>query len=175
MWRDVLEERRRQIAAAASGWRWPDIESVHMTLRFLGTVDAAVDEVARRRWAQAVRGTGSFELRLSAPGVFPPRGRPRILWAGVDADAALSELAAALERAARDLGFEPELREFRPHLTIARARKGCRASVPDLGGEFCAPSFEATEVILFRSVLHPDGARYTALERYPLDPAAAGS
>ncbi len=85
------------------------------------------------------------------------------------------DLADSLERVARDLGFAPETREFRPHLTLARARRGERAKLPErLSAPLVAPPFPVSEVILFQSVLHPGGARYTALERYRLDTAGSG-
>ena len=122
-----------------------------------------------------VRGHGPFELELGLLGCFPERGRPRILWAGVESDPALTALAASLEHTARGLGLEPETREFHPHLTLARRRRGERATLPEgLTAPLAAVSFAVSEVILFQSVLHPGGARYTALERYRLDVAASG-
>lgn len=157
-----------------TGWRWANVDSIHLTLRFLGAVEAGVDDVARRTWAEAVRGHGPFKLRLGSLGFFPERGRPRILWVGVESDRRLTALAASLERAARGLGFESETREFHPHLLLARARRGERATLPE---GFAAPleaeSFVVSEVILFRSVLHLGGARYTALECYRLNVAAS--
>ncbi len=173
-WREVLAERRRLLSARASGWRWANIDSIHLTLRFLGAVEAGIDDVARRAWPKVVRGYGPFELELGSLGCFPERGRPRILWAGVESDPALTALAASLERVARGLGFEPESREFHPHLTLARARRGERATLPEGLAAPLASSFVVSEVILFQSVLHSGGPRYTALERYRLDVAASG-
>jgi len=81
----------------------------------------------------------------------------------------LVALASSLENAARSLGFAHETREFRPHLTLARARRGERARLPDeMSAALEAPPFAVSELILFQSVLHSGAARYTALERYRL-------
>ena len=158
-----------------SGWRWPHIDTIHLTLRFLGTVDAGIDDVARGAWAEAVRGHPRFELRLGPLGCFPERGRPRILWAGIESDSALTALASSLECASRRLGFESDTRVFHAHLTLARARRGERATLPEsLAAPLAAPPLVVSEVILFQSVLHPGGPRYTALERYRLNVAASG-
>lgn len=158
-----------------SGWRWPSTDSIHLTLRFLGAVDAGVDDIARRSWAEAVHGHGPFELRLGSLERFPARGQPRILWAGVESDPTLTVLVCSLERATRRLGFAPETREFRPHLTLARARRGERTTLPEgLPAPLMAPPFAVSEVILFQSVLRPGGARYTALECYRLDASGSG-
>ena len=151
------------------------MDSIHLTLRFLGAVDAGIDVAARRGWAEAIRGHGPFDLKLESIGCFPERGRPRILWAGLEPDPALTALVDSLERTARRLGFEPETREFRPHLTLARARRGEPSKLPKGSSTpLAAPPFAVSEVILFQSVLHPSGARYTALERYCLDAAGSG-
>ena len=115
-----------------------------------------------------------FELRLDLPGRFPERGRPRILWAGIQPSPSLDTLAAALESAARESGFAPETREFRPHLTLARAKRGPPPTLPDdLAEPLRAPAFAVSEVILFESVLDRSGARYTALARFGLDAAVS--
>jgi len=165
----LFETCRSELSKKVSGWRWLRGDAIHLTLRFLGGIDPRIDDEARRRWAETVRGFAPFELRLGSLGGFPERGRPRILWAGIDADPVLIALGTALERSARSLGFEPETRLFRPHLTLARARRGERATLlEDMPIELAAPPFSVTEVILFQSVLDPGGARYTALERYRL-------
>lgn len=151
------------------GWRWLNSDSIHLTLRFLGTVEQHVDEQARSHWARAVAEHAPFDLRFGSLGRFPERGRPRILWAGVEPDPGLRALVSDLEDAARGLGFESESREFRPHLTLARAPRGARVTLPeDWPSRPSAAVFSVSEVILFQSVLHPAGARYTALERYRL-------
>jgi len=78
---------------------------------------------------------------------------------------AAAALGAAL--VAADL-HEAEPRPFRPHVTVARVRRGARAP----SGRFPdppRPELTTTEVVLYRSELSPGGARYTALRRVPLD------
>jgi 2'-5' RNA ligase len=67
---------------------------LHLTLHFLGDVEdtacvglpEALAEVTHDAFSIAIRGTG----------MFPPRGRPSVLWAGVAESAALAELHAAI-------------------------------------------------------------------------------
>ncbi|NIM01274.1 MAG: RNA 2',3'-cyclic phosphodiesterase [Acidobacteria bacterium] len=168
-WREALDAYRARLEGRLAGWRWSRADSIHLTLRFLGEVDADTDNGARRQWKEAVWAHKPFELRPGPPGWFPPRGRPRVLWASVDASRELDRLAESLEQAARRAGFEPETRAFRPHLTLARARRNERAGVPGAGEPpLAAPAVTVSEVVLYQSVLHPAGARYTALERYRL-------
>jgi 2'-5' RNA ligase len=116
-----------------------------------------------------------MRLRLGSLGAFPPSGRPRILWLGVEEipeAGRLAALASALESAVRRFGLPPEERPFRSHLTLARADRRTRAESPSSGALGGIGELDALEVVLFRSELGPGGARYTALERFPLGPSA---
>jgi 2'-5' RNA ligase len=164
----ALSER---LAGSTSGWRFVPDSAVHLTLRFLGDVDEIRDRSSRDAWRVAAAESAAFSYRLEGLGVFPERGRPRILWAGVaepGAGGGFSALAGRLELAARAAGFEPEERPFHPHWTLARALRNGRATPPR--GVAFSPDVEArVEVVsLFRSELGPTGARYTCLEQFPL-------
>ncbi len=82
-------------------------------------------------------------------------------------------LAGRIESAARELGFAPEDRPFRAHLTLARAQRGTRAGVPPDSVTAGPLEVGVDCLTLFRSELLRDGARYTALERFPLTTAEA--
>src|SRR3989304_4984367 len=93
------------------------------------------------------------------------RRAPRVLWVDVEGELPpLQRLQAAVERELAAVGFAPEEREFSPHLTLARvpqppppglAERLSRAltAVATPQGEF-----RATELLLMRSRLQPDGA-----------------
>jgi 2'-5' RNA ligase len=153
------------------GWRWPRPEGIHLTLRFLGEVDAALDERARAEWERVAAECRPFRVGLDEVGHFPPRGVPRVLWIGlleIEPGGALAALARQLEATARELGWAPERRPFRPHLTLGRARKGSRPDVPP--GDEAVPRAEGwvRGIRLVESRLLPEGARYTARAVYPL-------
>jgi 2'-5' RNA ligase len=94
----------------------------------------------------------------------------RVLWVGLhDSDKALVDLAKALDRGFEPLGFEPEKRDFTPHLTLARFKMPVRLDEPlpeipvtDL------PEFEVSALRLYRSHLSPKGARYEVVRDFPL-------
>jgi 2'-5' RNA ligase len=151
--------------------RWVRPESLHLTLRFLGAVAPAhTAELCRRVGAEVGR-IAPLRLRLATARIFPSPRRPRVVALGVEPEAPLAGLAAAVERGVVAAGAEPEGRRFRAHLTLGRIRPGSdlprvtAADTPD------AEAFDVNEVLLYRSDLHPDGARYTALARVPLGAA----
>jgi len=152
--------------------RWVRAESLHVTLRFLGMV-------ARERVAELVACVAAetgriapLRLQLAAARLFPSPRRPRVVALGIEPEAPLVELAAAVERGVRTAGFAPEPRRFRPHLTLGRIPP--RAGFPRVTAADTptADAFDVHEVLLLRSDLQPDGARYTAIDRVALGQAS---
>ncbi|HYI98592.1 MAG TPA: RNA 2',3'-cyclic phosphodiesterase [Thermoleophilaceae bacterium] len=138
-------------------------EGLHVTLAFLGSRDAsAVGEIAAAT-ASAVAGTAA--PLLEAGELAPlPRRRPRVIALDlIDPDGRVAALQSAVGAAlAEAAAYEPESRRFRPHVTVARVRKGAHPA-PRAPLRAPLPPFAATEVVLYRSELGPGGARYTAL------------
>jgi 2'-5' RNA ligase len=99
-------------------------ENLHLTLAFLGQVDAALVESAEAAVRGAAEGRSPWRLRWTAAGAFPSASRPRVLWLGVDGGETLLDVHAALAEAMAGGGFRVEDRAFRPHLTLARVRRG---------------------------------------------------
>jgi 2'-5' RNA ligase len=150
--------------------RWTRPEQIHITLKFLGDVpDANVPEVCASVARTAAK-IPPIPLAVRSVGVFPPRGPARIVWAGIDGPpAGLVTCHRDCEQALADLGFAPEARPFKPHLTLGRARdpRGAR-DVPNAlrpFADFTAGSFTALQLVVFQSVLGRAGPTYTALAR----------
>jgi 2'-5' RNA ligase len=162
--RDVVDPLRDQV----DGARWTSPEGRHLTLKFLGEVpDEVVVDVASVI-GPAVATHRTFEARFEKVGGFPNLGRPRVLWVGIGlGKEELASLALAVDQSLEPHGFAREDRPFHPHFTLARFQTP--RPVRDLP-PICVPQtpFTVEEVTLFRSQLHPKGARYTALERMPL-------
>lgn len=137
-------------------------EALHVTLAFLGSCDPGdVDAIAAATAAVA----GMAAPRLEPGEIAPlPKRRPRVIALDLaDLEGRAAALQGTVAEALADaVGYEPESRRFRPHVTLARVRKGGhpapRAPVRAPGGPFTA-----AEVVLYRSELGPGGARYTAL------------
>lgn len=110
-----------------AGMRWVNPAGIHLTLKFLGAVEAGrVDALlAALRSAAAAGDQPPFPLHLDGLGVFPNRREPRVIWAGVGGDLdRLAKMQRRVEQAMARLGFPEESRAFRPHLTLGRVRDG---------------------------------------------------
>lgn len=157
--------------AAAPGWRWVAPSSYHVTLRFLGDVEPRFVERAGPEWLRALAEIPAVPFELHGLGVFPSRRAPRVLWLGVreaPPGGGLDAVFAAIESVCAALGSPPEGKPFHPHVTLARARREARPEAPAGGEDVRWGPLVASEAVLFRSELLPQGARHTPLARYPL-------
>ena len=148
-----------------AGVRWVRPEGLHLTLRFLGWTDEGALSRIQERLAGPARACPPADVPLTALGLFPERGAPRILWVGLALPDPLHALQRACEDAARRERFEPEERAFTPHLTLGRWKdRAPRPALPatDLG------TARIDHLTLYRSDLRPDGAVYTPLRVFDL-------
>ena len=119
--RQRIHRAARPLREAELPVRWIEVDRYHLTLKFLGQVDArGVDGIAEVLDSVASR-TGRFELELGGFGAFPTIRKPRVLWLGADPSPALRCLKQDVEWGLADQGFEKETRAFHPHVTIGRA------------------------------------------------------
>jgi RNA 2',3'-cyclic 3'-phosphodiesterase len=141
-------------------------DSLHVTLAFLGW-RAATDAGHIGRVALAAADeVGELEV---GPGAWLPPRRPRVLAVDLDDPAGrLTGLQSRVENAlAAEAGFEPEARPFRPHVTVARVRRGERTRADPLP-EPPQLRFHPPALTLYRSRLSRSGAEYEPLARVEL-------
>jgi len=153
--------------------RWVRLDSLHLTLRFLGpTLEDSVEPavIATRTAAAAGR---PFEISIGGAGAFPSAVRPRALWLDIQAgEAELAELAKTVDRALRHAGWELEDKPFRPHLTLARADGVPAGSA--IGARLVAAAadlevrFRADRIGLYESLTGGGPARYVPIEEVQL-------
>ena len=173
--RDRLVEFIGRCETSTSGVRWAATQTLHVTLKFYGDVDAGgldrlVDELGC-----ALSGSEFFEIEHRGIGAFPHQRRPTTLWTGVvDETPLLETLNAEIEKTSSKLGYAAETRPFRPHLTIGRVRRGTHPRGLDaVFADFAGQEFGRTRVeavTLYASELTSRGPIYTVLTSIPLSP-----
>ncbi len=154
-----------------SGWRLTPVQELHMTLSFFGATPQDRVSVLRRRLARLSRDWPGMQLLVRGWGVFPPAGRPRILWLGVAGELdALTALARATDEAAQGLIPDRSSRAFRPHITLARRRSQVSVHLPGRPNSVSPQigAFVVDRMRLYRSVLTSAGARHEKIETFPL-------
>lgn len=168
----VCKEGLAKIRSDIAGARWVPLEQLHLTLAFLGEVDA--DAAVRLGEALAKVEAKEFTLAFTGAGCFPNRHQPRVLWAGLSKELRLTSLAAAINAVVRGCSIPMEERPFSPHITLARLKLPCLREVT----EFLASNssieiapFVVREFTLFQSRLRQHGAVHLPLRSFPLAPA----
>jgi len=147
-------------------------EGIHLTLKFLGNIEEPLVDKIGDILKRIADGARPFQLKVRNLGVFPNARQPRVLWVGVtDGDEESCALQQKIDEALQPLGFEKEKRAYHPHLTLARIKslRGTAAmmNIVDAHKSRFVGECRIDRVILFRSELHPEGARYTKLAEAP--------
>ena len=166
---------KRSLEPLASGLgdvRWTTPEQQHVTLRFIGEVDnGRADEMADM--LSMVPGM-PFDLRLKGIGHFPPRGEPRVIWAGVEKTAGLRDLKHRIDRVLRSAGLAADRQKFSPHVTLARLRRPpSRAGLATYlmrHSLYRSAPFTVGGFDLYSSRLRTDGPAYRLEASYHLTP-----
>ena len=170
--RSGLSQLQSQLKAAGHApVKWVDPYSIHLTLKFLGNIAAGrVDEITGVMEA-AAREISPFNLEVGGLGAFPNLRRVQVVWVGVGGEVEqLGQLQRSIESGLAPLGFAPESREFRPHLTIARLREQASLDERQGFGQIIGSTgfetvyrFGVDSVNLMRSQLTREGAIYTRI------------
>jgi 2'-5' RNA ligase len=151
---------------------WDRAEKFHVTVKFLGGIEAARVAPLSLAASRAAACVQPFALSIEGAGAFPSQGPARVLWLGVkDANGDLARLQTSLEDAAAEAGFPREKRPFHPHLTIARLRQpqgARRLSALHQERGFASAPFRVAELLVIRSEPGPGGSRYTEISSHSL-------
>jgi 2'-5' RNA ligase len=165
---DHIQHLREAVPDASASWARE--ENLHLTLKFLGDAEPTRVEALSQAILQAANTVGPFEINIESCGAFPPNGRARVLWIGVeDPRSQLASLHRTLEDECAKVGFAREQRLFRPHLTIARLRNptGARRLIQvHKETDFDRETVMVCHLALIRSELRSEGSRHTVVARH---------
>ena len=168
---ELSELEARLKLSNLSSVKWVDPYSIHLTLKFLGSI--AVDKIGEivKVMEDAAEGITSFHLELGELGVFPNLKRVQVVWVGLKGDVdRLGYLQQRIESGLIPLGFAPESRKFTAHLTLARLRNQASSSERQRFGELIANTgfkaihgIEVDSINLMKSQLTREGAIYSRI------------
>ncbi len=148
--------------------RWVCPENIHVTLKFLGNIKEADIEKIGGVIFESAKEYAPISLTAKGIGVFPGIKRPRVIWVGIRGETdLLVGLQKRLDEKLETIGFQPENRPFKGHLTLARIKKKINSkrlidAIKEFG-EFESETFIADKLLLFKSELKPTGSVYTKL------------
>ncbi|GLI35639.1 RNA 2',3'-cyclic phosphodiesterase [Desulforhabdus amnigena] len=167
---ESLQRLQSELKKTEAHVSWVKPERIHLTLKFLGDVSPEQIPAIQSALEVIAASTRSFRLKVAGCGAFPTIKQMRVVWVGIRGDEApLKELQGQVEQAMVPLGFKAEDRPFKAHLTLGRVKGRQRLrSLQDAlmtYHAFEAEDFDVTELVLYKSELRPEGARYTPLFR----------
>jgi RNA 2',3'-cyclic 3'-phosphodiesterase len=148
---DLPGEVRSALAALSVPGRRVPVESLHITLCFLGEVDEA-EIPAISSALDSRRLSASITLAVGEVLWLPPR-RPRVCAVRlIDVGGALGALQASLsDRLSEGGWYDPERRPFLPHVTVARLGREEPRQPPAVGAPGGLEPFTVPSVTLYRS------------------------
>jgi 2'-5' RNA ligase len=172
-----IHSSRAVLRQVWKGVRWVIPQHFHITLVFLGErEDEIVDEISGVV-GPVIAGFPCFNIQFDGIGCFGSPSFPRLIYERIgDGADHLVALNRSLQAALENL-IGKDSKRYHPHLTLGRSKR--RGVEGPEGGELLPPgtkpdnvgAFRASEVVLYRSVLRPEGAQYTILNRWPLKEA----
>jgi 2'-5' RNA ligase len=157
--------------------KWTNPSGIHLTLKFLGNIDAGDIDKITGAIRESCRGYKKFTLELAELGVFPNYKRPRVIWLGVGGQ---MDILLKLQRQIDDklelIGFPREKRPFSPHITLGRVRDSITSNEQEqYGGVIQNKKYDERHIIsvssvnLMRSQLQPTGAIYSEISSIKLE------
>jgi len=172
-----IREEIARLAEPLKGIRgrvsWSGPNNMHMTLKFLGDCTRGRLGAISKKLAAIGARHKPFQIGFEGMGVFPRPAAPKVIWLGIgEGKEPLAQLANDVRSSMESIGFKPETRPFKPHITLGRVKyltqpyelADAMASVPKISIEPVIADY----IYLMRSQLDPKGAVYTVIERLSL-------
>lgn len=156
-------------ATTPSRVSWTKPENIHLTLKFLGNVDAA----SLPTITEALLGIRfpAFTMRAGGIHAFPGNGKPRVLWLGLKEGASeCADLADLVNHALVPAGFKAEGPPFHSHITLGRVKRhgGDNLRTALRNREIPWPPFTVDCFSLWHSDTLPEGPVYTPQAMFTL-------
>ena len=153
--------------------RWVRPESVHLTLRFWGDLQADAIPAVCEGLQRAAEVSAPFHAAVRGLGCFPNAERPRVLWMGLeDPRRQLLQLRRQIDMSLAAVGMPAEEKRFHPHLTVARTRRapgrGKLDAFLDAHKNQAFGDVAVSQLHLMRSDLSGKGAVHTCLHSFLL-------
>ncbi len=168
----LLDGLKRQLAHEKR-INWVRPQNIHLTLKFIG--DTPNEDIPKiiETVGEMLRNHKCFTMDFNRTGIFGSRYAPRVLWLGMnETPQELYDLEEDTLTAFDKLGYLRDRQNFVPHITLGRIKELCEKQYfQKIVSAIEQKSYikqEVNEIILFQSILRPEGAIYKELKRFGL-------
>jgi len=151
--------------------KWVEPENFHITLKFLGEVDAHTIEPLSQVLEHSTKNYKKFSLNSKGLGIFGRAKKPHAIYYGFQENSILISIQRSIEKSMSELGFEFGAKGFSPHLTIGRVKtlfekeELFRALQTKNKNSY---TFEIGEFQLIKSNLTQEGPNYKVIKSFEL-------
>ena len=169
--REALAELAARLKEALGpGAKWVTRDNLHITVRFLGEVEDFLAERLTELGGEVARATAPFSFPLAGLGAFPTPRRARVIWAGPEeTPEAFVDLVKRVEAGVQALGFPPERKGAKAHVTLARLKPPRDVAAVLAGTPLPELVVEVGTLTLMKSQLTTQGPIYTPLGCWELE------
>lgn len=152
---------------------WVRPTNIHLTLKFIGETPPQDEPKIIEAVSKVVENHHSFSMDFNRTGIFGARYAPRVLWLGMQQTPdELLRLEKDVLKAFDGIGYQRDRQNFVPHLTLGRIKDLCEKQyfqkVVQAIEQKTYIHQEVNEIILFQSILRPDGAVYKIVKKWNL-------
>lgn len=152
---------------------WVRPTNIHLTLKFIGETPTRDEPKIIEAVSKVLDNQKSFTMDFNRTGIFGTRYAPRVLWLGMQQTPdVLLNLEEAVLTAFDNIGYQRDRQNFVPHLTLCRIKNLCEKQYFQKVVQAIEHKTyiyqEVNEIILFQSILRPEGAVYKVMKKWDL-------
>ncbi|MEA1987232.1 MAG: RNA 2',3'-cyclic phosphodiesterase [Candidatus Marinimicrobia bacterium] len=146
-------------------------ENMHITMKFLGNTDwMLIDELSDDLTVRFKEFT-KFKLQLNKNGYFPSRGKPRILWTGIEKiPQQMKQIFYFLNSYFSKYSYDESGKRLSPHITQARIKRKLEKKIIENFISFKVEPiiFDVEKIVWFESTRIDNVLTYVPLREYYL-------
>ena len=162
----LQEELKKQLPYR----HWPNKHDLHITLNFIGPIESERLYYLEKE-LKKIEDIEEFPVDVGSIGMFGNSNRPRVLWADVMKTKQLITLHEQIEICMSNLGFQKELRTYRPHITLAKKWDGLSVNnlLEAINSQFSMEiqTLKVNEVVLYK-IFPSRTPKYEVIYKYRL-------
>ena len=151
--------------------KYVELANLHLTLKFFGDIDTNGLNLLEEKIDGVVSEAEPFNIKIKGCGAFPNKNRIKVIWVGIEDDAAIRDLHDRLDKEFHKLGFDLD-RKFSTHLTIGRTKsvknKSQVKSTIEKFEDIDMGEMKVERISLKKSTLTPSGPIYEDIRVFEL-------
>jgi len=167
--KDDIKQNLRYFRRQLVGYdfNWVPVENLHITLKFLGDITREQSQRIFETLGPLLVGYESFELKLSRLLYLPKKKVPKVIALAANPQELIIEISHQIERNIVEFGVAQQPETIKPHLTLARIKKDHPKHLSRIKSK--PIYFHASQIVLYKSIISPEGARYESVWRIPFE------